>query len=76
MVSYLRAEVTARLILFAPAARGQSYLHDLLILRLRYFCRGVGLWGVWETSSGTGAHFELQKGGVFRAAPMALLSAS
>jgi hypothetical protein len=34
------------------------------------YCRGVGLWGVWETSSGTGTHFELQKGGVFRAAPL------
>jgi hypothetical protein len=35
-------------------------------------CRGVGLWGVWETCSGAaqGSHFELQKGGVFRAAPV------
>eukprot|EP01032_Pedospumella_encystans_P013963 gene13963-16054_t len=33
---------------------------------------GLGLWGVWETSSGTSPHFELQKGGVFRAAPIIL----
>ncbi|KAJ1424272.1 hypothetical protein B484DRAFT_398337 [Ochromonadaceae sp. CCMP2298] len=31
---------------------------------------GVGLWGVWETSSSATPHFELQKGGVFRAAPL------
>jgi hypothetical protein len=28
-----------------------------------------GLWGVWETASGQ-AHYELQKGGVFRAVPL------
>lgn len=30
---------------------------------------GLGLWGVWETSS-AGSHFDLQKGGVFRAVPI------
>lgn len=30
---------------------------------------GIGLWGVWETATTT-PHFELQKGGVFRAAPI------
>lgn len=31
---------------------------------------GLGLWGVWETASSSAPHFELQKGGVFRAAPI------
>jgi hypothetical protein len=30
---------------------------------------GMGLWGVWETCSGS-PHFELQKGGVYRAIPI------
>jgi hypothetical protein len=30
---------------------------------------GMGLYGVWETSS-VGSHFDLQKGGVFRAEPV------
>jgi hypothetical protein len=42
----------------------------LTVVCVLLHCRGVGLWGVWETSSGTGTHFELQKGGVFRAAPL------
>lgn len=29
----------------------------------------VGYWGVWETNSGQ-SHFDLQKGGVFRAVPL------
>ena len=32
---------------------------------------GLGFWGVWEAAS-LGSHFELQKGGVFRATPMFL----
>ena len=32
---------------------------------------GVGMFGVWETaSSGAASHFQLQKGGVFRAQPL------
>ena len=30
---------------------------------------GLGLWGVWEAASSS-PHFELQKGGVFRATPI------
>ena len=32
---------------------------------------GIGMWGVWEITSST-PHFDLQKGGVFRLAPIML----
>ena len=33
---------------------------------------GLGLYGVWESNSGGGSHFELQTGGVFVASPVLL----
>lgn len=37
-----------------------------------FACRSEGLWGVWETHTNQ-SHYELQKGGVFRALPVEFL---
>ena len=53
------------------------------VMHTAYYCDGLaseqteresptlGLYGVWEGASSEGSHFLLQKGGVFRAAPLA-----